>query len=98
MWSNAKYLGIPMFLTKNKTHDFCYLLSEVQRHSQRWRHKTLSWGSKGTLINSVIQSTPIYTMSILRVPVVVYDGLNQLSRRFWWKVSPDKSIHFTPLS
>lgn len=41
--SNAKYLGIPMLLTRNKSKDFWYLLSQVKKILQGWKQKTLSW-------------------------------------------------------
>ena len=42
IYESAKYLGIPMFLTKHKTKDFKYLVSQVQSGIQGWKQKTLS--------------------------------------------------------
>ena len=39
---DVKYLGIPMFLTKNKAQNFKFLISQVHSRIQGWKRKSLS--------------------------------------------------------
>ena len=50
-----------------------------------WRSKCLSWVGRKTLINTVAQFIPNYTMSTFSIPNSVCDKLDSLTRRFWWK-------------
>ena len=65
---------------------------------QGWKRRTLSWGDRATLINSVLQTILVYTMSILKVPKQVCHQLDQLSCKFWQNVSDTQSCYYTPLS
>lgn len=58
-----------------------------------WRSQCLSWAGRCTLINSVAQAIPNYTLSSFNVPAKCCDKLDALSRRFWWK-SKDKDSRF----
>ena len=86
---DAIYLGSPLFLTKARTKDFKFLVERVESKLEGWRSKSLSWASRSTLINSIVQAIPNYAMSTFNVPNNVCNKLDSLSRRFWWK--PKKS-------
>lgn len=49
-----------------------------------WRSKCLPWAGRRTLITSVAQSLPTYTMSTFKVPNKICDKMDSLTRRFWW--------------
>ena len=81
----AVYLGAPMFLSKAPSKDFSYLQDKLEAKLMGWRSKCLSWAGRKTLINSVAQTMPNYTMSTFNIPNKVCDKLDSLTRRFWWK-------------
>ena len=79
------YLGAPMFLSKAPSKDFSFLQDKLEAKLMGWRSKCLLWAGRKTLINSVAQSIPNYTMSTFSIPNKVCDRLDSLNRRFWWK-------------
>lgn len=79
------YLGTPMFLLRAPSKSFSYLHEKLEAKLSGWRSKCLSWAGRETLINSVVQTIPNYTMSTFNVPTLVCDKLDSLARKFWWK-------------
>ena len=60
-----------------------------------WRSKCLSQSSRSTLINSVPQGIPNYTMFSFSMLNKVCDKLDALFRRFWFK-SKEPEANFLP--
>ncbi|KAL0001790.1 hypothetical protein SO802_015571 [Lithocarpus litseifolius] len=85
LMSDAIYLGALLFLTRSPKKDFNYLLNKLEGRLAGWRTMSLSWAGRCTLINSVTQTTPIYTMSSFKVPNSICNKLDALFRKFWWK-------------
>ena len=78
------YLGAPLFLTKAPPKDFKFLQERLEAKLKGWRSKTLSWAGRSTLIKTVAQALPTYTMSSFDIPTKVCDKLDALTRKFWW--------------
>nr|GFA43865.1 RNA-directed DNA polymerase, eukaryota [Tanacetum cinerariifolium] len=74
----------------NHKGQFCPLLkvaldeaiSKMKKRLSRWKLNTLSAGGRFTLLKSVLGSTPIYNMSIFKVPKSVLNLLESLRRNF----------------
>ena len=86
---DTTYLGAPLLLSRAPARDFSYLQSKLEAKLTGWRTKCLSWAGRRTLICSVAQSIPNYSMSTFNIPKKMCDNLDSLSRRFWW--NPKKS-------
>ena len=84
--SSTKYnlLRGPMFLTKNSTKDFQFLLNRLESRMNGWKSKSLSWADRYTMIKSVAQALPTYTMSTFELQSTIYDKLGATVRRFCW--------------
>ena len=78
------YLGAPLFLTKAPAKDFKFLQERLEAKLKGWRSKTLSWAGRSSLIKTVAQALPTYTMSSFDIPTKVCDKLDALTRKFWW--------------
>uniref|UniRef100_A0A803PKC2 Uncharacterized protein n=1 Tax=Cannabis sativa TaxID=3483 RepID=A0A803PKC2_CANSA len=50
---NIKYLGLPLFRSRQKDADFNFILDNLTSKLQGWKAKTLTKASPATLINSV---------------------------------------------
>jgi hypothetical protein len=87
------YLGSPMFLTGAKTKDFHFLLDKVESKLKGWRSKSLSWAGRTTLIKSVAQALPTYTMSTFEVPTTIWTKIDFATRRFWWNPKTSSGSH-----
>lgn len=74
-----------MFLSRATSKDFAFRQDKLEAKLMGWRSKCLSWASRKTLINSIAQIIPIYTMSTFSIPNKVYNKLDSITRGFWWK-------------
>uniref|UniRef100_A0A803PBX2 CCHC-type domain-containing protein n=1 Tax=Cannabis sativa TaxID=3483 RepID=A0A803PBX2_CANSA len=80
-----KYLGNPFFVSARKREDFNFIKTKVLNRLEGWKAKCLSQAGRLTLIKSVLQSIPCYTMSAIRLPVSLCKELDSIVARFWWK-------------
>jgi hypothetical protein len=85
----VKYLGVPLFLSRNKSKDFAYVKEKLEARTNGWKSKSLSWMGRATLIKAVAQSSPLYTMSTCKLPKKLCNDMDGVVRKFWW--SPKKS-------
>lgn len=76
------YLGAPLLLSRAPAKDFFYLQSKLEAKLTGWRTKCLLWAGRRTLICSVAQSIPNYSMSTFNIPKKVWENLDSLSRKF----------------
>uniref|UniRef100_A0A2N9ED89 Reverse transcriptase zinc-binding domain-containing protein n=1 Tax=Fagus sylvatica TaxID=28930 RepID=A0A2N9ED89_FAGSY len=82
--NDAMYLGSPMFTSSSSIKDFKYLQDKLESRLLGWRSKCLSWAGRCTMIKSVAQALPTYTMSTFEVPKKICENLDAVTRRFWW--------------
>ncbi|GJS20669.1 RNA-directed DNA polymerase, eukaryota, partial [Tanacetum coccineum] len=89
MQNKFRYLGVIVVecMSRHKAWDDVVL--KLRTRLSKWKAKTLSIGGRLTLLKSVLGASPLYTMSIFKVPKGVLkhirDGNNT---RFWldiWK-------------
>lgn len=59
--SKAKYLGVPLFLTNNRSRDLASIKERLENKLSSWKSNSLSWVGRATLIKSVAQSMPTYS-------------------------------------
>lgn len=81
---DSVYLGNSLIFGRNKAKEFHGFKERVNQKLEGWSRQLLSKAGKATLIKSVIQAAPIYTMSTFQVPVGVCNELDTMVRRFWW--------------
>ncbi|GJU87478.1 hypothetical protein Tco_1295024, partial [Tanacetum coccineum] len=58
-------------------------INKMKKRLSRWKLNTLSVGGRLTLLKSVLGSTPIYNMSIFKVPKSVLNYMESLRRNFF---------------
>uniref|UniRef100_A0A803Q031 Reverse transcriptase n=1 Tax=Cannabis sativa TaxID=3483 RepID=A0A803Q031_CANSA len=85
-----KYLGNPFFFSARKRRDFQFLKDKVMGRLEGWKAKNLSQAGRTTLVGSVLQSIPCYTMSTAMVPKTVCDELDRIVACFWWTGNAEK--------
>uniref|UniRef100_A0A803PYY8 Reverse transcriptase domain-containing protein n=1 Tax=Cannabis sativa TaxID=3483 RepID=A0A803PYY8_CANSA len=56
-------------------------------HLHNWKNKVFSKGGKETLLKSVIQAIPTYSMACFRLPVATCHSLESIMANFWWGVN-----------
>uniref|UniRef100_A0A2N9ID60 Reverse transcriptase domain-containing protein n=1 Tax=Fagus sylvatica TaxID=28930 RepID=A0A2N9ID60_FAGSY len=96
--NGVKYLGVPLFLSRNKSMDFAYVKEKLEARTSTWKSKNLSWMGRATLIKSVAQACPIYAMSTCIFPKKLCNNLDAIVRKFWWSPRKEGSKCYSPLA
>lgn len=66
--SPGKYLGFPSDWGRSKKQALTWVKERIQSKLSGWKEKLLRQAGKDVLIKAVIQSMPVYAMSILKFP------------------------------
>ncbi|CAM8892705.1 unnamed protein product [Rhodiola kirilowii] len=88
------YLGAPLFCGRSKISYFNHLEEVVKGKIAGWSKNFLSIGGRATLINAVLSSVSIHTLSILPVPKTIIKGLERLMRNFLWDRGTSQRHHW----
>lgn len=88
MHKDSVYLGNNMILSRNKYKDFTALKERISNRVEGWSRHMLSKAAKHTLIKSVIQGIPSYSMATFQIPISVCNELDKLVKRYWWGTKP----------
>ncbi|XP_060182870.1 uncharacterized protein LOC132612794 [Lycium barbarum] len=92
------YLGCPIFHSRRKKVYYNDLIKKVKNKLQNWKGKLLSSGGKAVLINSVLQSIPIYMLSAVVPTKFTINELHKIFARFYWSTNEEgKSRHLVLL-
>ncbi|XP_073039028.1 uncharacterized protein [Primulina eburnea] len=83
-----KYLGVPLYRGNHTCSLFEPLLQSVRRKLEGWEIRTLSSGSRMTLIRSVLLSMPIYLFQVVQPPLAVMEKLERAFNAFLWGSRP----------
>ncbi|XP_073315708.1 uncharacterized protein [Primulina huaijiensis] len=90
-----KYLGVPLFRGNRTCSLFEPLLQSVRRRLEGWEIRTLSPGSRMTLIRSVLLSMLIYLFQVVQPPLAVMEKLERGFNAFLWGSRPlEKKWHW----
>ncbi|GJR69422.1 RNA-directed DNA polymerase, eukaryota [Tanacetum coccineum] len=78
-----KYLGITVGGNTSLVKSWDDTIYKLKSRLSKWKLKTLSIGGRFTLLKSVLGSTPIYNMSLYKVPKVVVNTMESIRRNFF---------------
>ncbi|GKC18528.1 RNA-directed DNA polymerase, eukaryota [Tanacetum coccineum] len=78
-----KYLGVMVGGNMSKINAWDETVAKVKSRLSKWKLNTLSIGGRFTLLKSVLGSTPIYSMSLYKVPKSVLCELESIRRNFF---------------
>lgn len=84
------YLGNSLLISRQKVKEFNKLKERVQRRLEGWQNKLLPTTGKATLIKSMVQAIPEYSMSTFQIPTSICNQLDTLACRFWWGKKPNQ--------
>ena len=88
---DERYLGNPLFFSQSRRKDFSFLKEKVMTRLEGWKAKLLSKAGRAILIQFVVQSIPMYTMSTFKVPQTICHEMDMGMRRFWWTGNLEKA-------
>ncbi|GKB67695.1 RNA-directed DNA polymerase, eukaryota [Tanacetum coccineum] len=78
-----KYLGVTIGGNMSRINAWEDSIGKIKARLSKWKLKTLSIGGRLTLLKSVLGSTPIYSMSLYKVPKAVLNAMESLRRNFF---------------
>jgi hypothetical protein len=81
--SRAKYLGIPLFMNRNKRDAFIDIKDKIFTKVSGWKDKLLSQAARTTLLTSVANAIPTYLMSLFLLPKSLCSEITAAMRKFW---------------
>jgi hypothetical protein len=81
---NEKYLGLPVYVGRNRAKIFAYLKDKIWKLIQGWKEKMLSKVGKEILIKACAQEIPIFAMTCFDITKGLCDEINAIICRHWW--------------
>ncbi|GKA99018.1 RNA-directed DNA polymerase, eukaryota [Tanacetum coccineum] len=81
--SPFKYLGVSVGSSSYRVRAWEDTLCKLKSRLSKWKAKTLSIGGRLTLLKAVLGATPIYAMSLYRVPKTVLNMMESLRSKFF---------------
>ncbi|OMO69661.1 Replication protein A 70 kDa DNA-binding subunit [Corchorus olitorius] len=73
-----KYLGLPLIVGRVSKQTFFFLVEKAKQKLDQWYNHFLSTAGKLTLVNSVLQTLPLYAMSSFKIHKVKTINLGHL--------------------
>ena len=93
--SSDKYLGLPSMVGLDRSDSFIHLLERIIKRLENWNEKILSLGGKEILLKAVIQSIPVFAMSVFQIPKKLCKEMTDAMSSFWWGDAEDhRKIHW----
>jgi hypothetical protein len=80
-----KYLGVPASPSRLHVIDWLPLEEKSKKRLAMWKGRNLSIAGRSILINSSLNNSPIYQMSIYLLPKTVVCNLDKIRRTFFWQ-------------
>ncbi|CAK8570156.1 unnamed protein product [Lathyrus sativus] len=84
------FLGIPIGANPRRKITWEPLVTKIRNKLSLWRGKHISFGGRLTLINSVLNSIPVFLFSFYRAPKLVLQEIINIQRAFLWKGEEQK--------
>ena len=78
------YLGFPLGDHMNKCFAWKPVVERIQNKLASWKAKILSRAGRLTLIKSVLNSLPVYFMSMFKMPKAIALKIVKIQRSFFW--------------
>ncbi|GJT78987.1 RNA-directed DNA polymerase, eukaryota [Tanacetum coccineum] len=84
-----KYLGVMVGGNMALVKSWDDVIGKLNSRLSKWKRNSLSIGGRLTLLKSVLGSTPIYSMSLYKVPKSVLHSMEVIRRKFFYGVNGD---------
>jgi hypothetical protein len=79
-----KYLGLPVGANPRRISTLDPVVLSLRKKLNSWGNKHISFGGRIVLINSVLNSIPIYFLSFMKMPAQVIKKITRIQREFLW--------------
>jgi hypothetical protein len=90
-----KYLGLPTAVGRSTKEAFEHIPLKIRNIMGGWSEKLLSGAAKETLIKSVAQAIPTYSMSCFLLSPDTCKKITSATSNYWWSgVADRRGIHW----
>jgi len=79
-----RYFGIPMHHRQLLNAEWGKVEERFEKKLSCWKAKYLSYGGRLVLLNSVLNSLPMFMMFFFEIPKGVLENLDHFRSRFFW--------------
>lgn len=80
----GKYLGLLEHFGRRKRDLFTSIVDRIRQKAISWSPKRLSRAGKLTMLKSVLNAIPTYTMSYFQLLISLCKRIQSVLTRFWW--------------
>ncbi|CAJ2647958.1 unnamed protein product [Trifolium pratense] len=79
-----KYSGLPVGANPRRARTWEPLLEALRQRLGVWGNKYVSLGGRIVLLNAVLNAIPIFYLSFIKIPVLVWKKVRRIQREFLW--------------
>ncbi|XP_026444130.1 uncharacterized protein LOC113344348 [Papaver somniferum] len=95
MSSSEKYLGTPLFVNRDKTKSFQFLIDKFYSRLGNTKKSSLNVAGRTVVTKHVLSSLAVYHMSCFPFPKKITYKIDSIQRIFWWsKKDPKRAAYF----
>jgi len=80
-----KYLGFNLKPNAYRIGDWVWMWKKIENRISHWINRYLSLGGRLTLAKAVLESIPVYWLTLYKVPVSILTGIRKRIFSFIWK-------------
>ncbi|XP_026420100.1 uncharacterized protein LOC113316084 [Papaver somniferum] len=93
--SSEKYLGTPLFIGKDKTKSFSFLMDNFYARLNSSIKSNLNIAGRTVVTKYVLSSLCVYHMACFPLPKTVTSKIDSIQHTFWWaKKNPKHAAYF----
>lgn len=78
------YLGLPVGANPRKKEMWEPMVEQLRRRLHSWGNRYISLGGRVVLLNAMLNSIPIFYLSLFKMPAKVVKMVVALQRNFLW--------------
>ncbi|XP_058741530.1 uncharacterized protein LOC131613910 [Vicia villosa] len=82
-----KYLGVKVGDSPRKVSMWKELINQIKARLATWRGKHLNMAGRVTMINTVLNAIPMFSLSFYRAPNKVINDIRKIQSNFLWHKS-----------
>lgn len=90
-YTRFTYLGLPIGENPRRTNLWQPMLNKLRKKRTSWKQKSLSFGGRLYLLNSILSAFPLFFLSFFRIPKGVLKEARKIMRNFLWGGSEGNS-------
>ena len=87
------YLGVPLGANMRRFSSWQCIIEKIQKRLGSWKTSCISRAGRLVLIKAVLNSLPLYSLSIFKIPRRVVAEIIKIQRRFLWNGRKWKSSY-----